>query len=148
MPGVDAAGSVGGSAAPARRAQEPDGDIRAARAGAIAAYRAGARAAARVQEAQQGGRAALPGARPTAEGGAPEPPHPRGPEGGPPGQIADPYGVRATPWHGAGPRHPGTRRACPHSPGRTDWGRATGSRRRTASDRRTGRATSRRRPTG
>ncbi|MFB9461570.1 protein kinase [Streptomyces cinereospinus] len=107
VPGVDAAGSVGGSAAPASRAQEPDGDIRAARAGASAAYRAGARAAARVQEAQQGGRAALPGARAPAEGGAPEPPHPRGPEGGPPGQIADPYGVRATPWHGAGPRHPG-----------------------------------------
>jgi len=56
-------------------------DIRAARAGAIAAYRAGARAAARVQEAQQNGRAALPGARAETPSG-------------PPGQIADPYGVR------------------------------------------------------
>nr|WP_202436934.1 protein kinase [Streptomyces sp. SID5910] len=80
------------------------GDIRAARAGAIAAYRAGARAAARVQEAQSG-RAALPGARPApdddgtgtgtgAHGSAPAPP----------GQIADPYGVRTAPWHGATPR--------------------------------------------
>ncbi|OIK05155.1 protein kinase [Streptomyces monashensis] len=43
-------------------------DIRAARAGAIAAYRAGARAAARVQESRQGGRPALPGARPPADG--------------------------------------------------------------------------------
>ncbi|MEU6103121.1 protein kinase [Streptomyces flaveolus] len=78
------------------------GDIRAARAGAIAAYRAGARAAARVQEAQSG-RAALPGARPAPDddtgthGSAPAPP----------GQIADPYGVRATPWHGATPRTAG-----------------------------------------
>ncbi|MFJ4472136.1 protein kinase [Streptomyces sp. NPDC089424] len=94
VPGVDAAESVGGSAALARRAQETGGDIRAARAGAIAAYRAGARAAARVQEAEQSGRAALPGARPA-------------PEGNPPGQIADPYGVRATPWHGATPRNTG-----------------------------------------
>ena len=39
--------------------------------GAIAAYRAGARAAARVQEAQQSGRAALPGARPAPEGTRP-----------------------------------------------------------------------------
>ncbi|MDH6517054.1 hypothetical protein M2163_005966 [Streptomyces sp. SAI-135] len=61
--GVEAANGTGTSAELVR--QEPDGgtDIRAARAGAIAAYRAGARAAARVQEAQNG-RAALPGARP------------------------------------------------------------------------------------
>ncbi|MGN5379876.1 protein kinase [Streptomyces lasalocidi] len=42
-------------------------DIRAARAGAIAAYRAGARAAARVQESRQADRPALPGARPPAD---------------------------------------------------------------------------------
>ncbi|MGV9456638.1 protein kinase [Streptomyces sp. NPDC003635] len=30
--------------------------------------------------------------------------HPSAPPSGPPGQIADPYGVRATPWHGAAPR--------------------------------------------
>ncbi|MEU3658489.1 protein kinase [Streptomyces sp. NPDC032940] len=75
------------------------GDIRAARAGAIAAYRAGARAAARVQEAQNG-RAALPGARTAPDDGT-------GTGGGapvPPGQIADPYGVRTTSWHGATPR--------------------------------------------
>ncbi|MFD7435102.1 protein kinase [Streptomyces sp. NPDC059861] len=107
VPGVDAAESVGGSAAPARRAQESGGDIRAARAGAIAAYRAGARAAARVQEAEQSGRAALPGARPAPEGGTEQPPYPRGPEGNPPGQIADPYGVTTTPWHGATPRSTG-----------------------------------------
>ncbi|MFG2128178.1 protein kinase [Streptomyces sp. NPDC048751] len=69
--GVEAANGVSGagsSAALARRAEPESGDdIRAARAGAIAAYRAGARAAARVQEAQDG-RAALPGARPPAEG--------------------------------------------------------------------------------
>ncbi|WP_328749774.1 protein kinase [Streptomyces sp. NBC_00285] len=61
--GVEAADGGGSSAALVRR--DPDGgtDIRAARAGAIAAYRAGARAAARVQETQSG-RAALPGARP------------------------------------------------------------------------------------
>ncbi|MER6952821.1 protein kinase [Streptomyces sp. NPDC000618] len=78
-------GAGGASGAVARRAapMETGGDIRAARAGAIAAYRAGARAAARVQEAQeaqQNGRAALPGARTPADGN-------------PPGQIADPYGV-------------------------------------------------------
>lgn len=84
-------------------------DIRAARAGAIAAYRAGAQAAARVQETRQGERAALPGAR-TPEGG------PAGPEGagngaGPyddgPGRVADPYGVNGAPWHGASPRDGG-----------------------------------------
>ncbi|MGW2043887.1 protein kinase [Streptomyces sp. NPDC001858] len=78
-------GGSGASGAVARRAapMETGGDIRAARAGAIAAYRAGARAAARVQEAQeaqQNGRAALPGARTPADGN-------------PPGRIADPYGV-------------------------------------------------------
>ncbi|MEV0170696.1 protein kinase [Streptomyces sp. NPDC050803] len=110
---------TGGAAAPAPRAVESGGDIRAARAGAIAAYRAGARAAARVQEAQQGGRPALPGARPASEPqapGAPQPPyttgngvqHPPGATTVPPGQIADPYGVRTTSWHGAAPRGTGS----------------------------------------
>ncbi|MFE6287543.1 protein kinase [Streptomyces sp. NPDC057877] len=121
--GADGAGGTGGggaSAAVARRAPESGGgDIRAARAGAIAAYRAGARAAARVQEAQNG-RAALPGARPAPEGdptpyaaqqGAPNPPE----ASAPPGQIADPYGVRAASWHGAAPRPatPGTAQGFP-----------------------------------
>ncbi|WP_026178241.1 protein kinase [Streptomyces hokutonensis] len=122
--GMESGGGSGASAALARREVDTGGDVRAARAGAIAAYRAGARAAARVQEAQQPGRPALPGARPAAEGengGAqpggsaalPSAPLPyaggHGVEhaGGstPPGQIADPYGVRNTAsWHGAAPR--------------------------------------------
>ena len=128
LPGVGAesggGSGSGASAALARREVDTGGDVRAARAGAIAAYRAGARAAARVQEAQQPGRPALPGARSAAEGengGAQpggsaalpsaQPPYAggRGVEhtGGstPPGQIADPYGVRNTSsWHGAAPR--------------------------------------------
>ncbi|MFJ8592977.1 protein kinase [Streptomyces sp. NPDC093598] len=115
--GGDTAG--GGSVVPARRPVEESGDPRAARAGAIAAYRAGARAAARVQEAQQGERAALPGARPAPDGGAApyssgsaQPPYIPGqgtaPGAQPPGRIADPYGVgggpRTTGWHGATPR--------------------------------------------
>ncbi|MEU6193110.1 protein kinase [Streptomyces sp. NPDC047061] len=143
-----------GTGAVERRAPDTGVDIRAARAGAIAAYRAGARAAARVQEAQQNGRAALPGARPPAEGettapapqppygsggpghangaaqqpyanGAAQPPYANGQAqapggeqraagGVPPGQIADPYGVRGAPssWHGAAPR-PGMPPAAP-----------------------------------
>ncbi|MEU2774096.1 protein kinase [Streptomyces sp. NPDC007162] len=66
--GPDEGSGGTGTGAVERRALETGADIRAARAGAIAAYQAGARAAARVQEAQQGGRAALPGARPPAEG--------------------------------------------------------------------------------
>ncbi|MEU0191373.1 protein kinase [Streptomyces afghaniensis] len=115
--GVDTGG--GGSPVPARRSAEDGEDPRAARAGAIAAYRAGARAAARVQETQQNGRAALPGARPAPDGGpgphangsAQSPYVPgqsTGPGAAPPGQIADPYGVggapRTTAWHGATPR--------------------------------------------
>ncbi|MEY9486769.1 hypothetical protein RKD26_002563 [Streptomyces calvus] len=99
LPG-GAAGAPGGlTPAAAPRALDSAGDVRAARAGAIAAYRAGARAAARVQEAQQSGRTALPGARPAPEGdgavgtGA-------GPV--PPGRVADPYGVGAAGYHGAG----------------------------------------------
>ncbi len=106
--GIEAANS--GSAAGEPRALETGGDIRAARAGAIAAYRAGARAAARVQEAEQSGRTALPGARPSIEAagdtgggvGAYGTGVERGPATPPPGQIADPYGVRnATAWNGA-----------------------------------------------
>ncbi|MET9758442.1 protein kinase [Streptomyces sp. NPDC006372] len=109
----------GGSVVPARRSTDDSADPRAARAGAIAAYRAGARAAARVQEAQQNGRAALPGARPAPDNGpAPhgngsaQSPYVPGQSTGsgaiPPGQTADPYGVRGAPrttaWHGATPR--------------------------------------------
>ncbi|MDT0461766.1 protein kinase [Streptomyces gibsoniae] len=93
-PGGGASG--GGPAVP--RALESAEDVRAARAGAIAAYRAGARAAARVQEEQRSGRAALPAPR-QAENGVETAP------GTSPGQIADPYGVgRTTSWHGAVPR--------------------------------------------
>jgi hypothetical protein len=66
--GVEAVAGAG-PAGPDRRPVDPTADIRAARAGAIAAYRAGARAAARVQEAQNG-RTAGPGARP-ADGATP-----------------------------------------------------------------------------
>ncbi|MCL8016747.1 protein kinase [Streptomyces sp. AS02] len=112
VPGADAGNGTGGSGAAPRGALETGGDIRAARAGAIAAYRAGARAAARVQDSQQGGRPALPGARSAPEGGpAPlangsaQQPYPSGNGvATPPGRIADPYGVQATPWHGASPR--------------------------------------------
>ncbi|WP_063783477.1 protein kinase [Streptomyces sp. NRRL WC-3618] len=107
VPGAGADGSNGEAAGGERRALETGGDIRAARAGAIAAYRAGARAAARVQEAQQSERAALPGARPSLEaagdtgGGAYGTGVERAPATPPPGQIADPYGVRTTTaWHG------------------------------------------------
>ncbi|MEV8089297.1 protein kinase [Streptomyces nigra] len=102
VPGADGPGTA------PRGALETGADIRAARAGAIAAYRAGARAAARVQEAQQSERAALPGAR-TAPEGRTAPPYLSG-GSNPPGQIADPYGVRAPSWQGAVPR-PGTGRA-------------------------------------
>lgn len=104
-PGTGASGAASGGAL------EAGGDIRAARAGAIAAYRAGARAAARVQEAQNG-RAALPAGRPASEddraaqanGSAQQPYHSGNGITTPPGQIADPYGTQATPWHGAAPR--------------------------------------------
>ncbi|MET9163115.1 protein kinase [Streptomyces cellulosae] len=98
LPGGGGTGGPGDlSPVVAPRALDSAGDVRAARAGAIAAYRAGARAAARVQEAQQGSRA-LPGARPAPEEGAEQRPS------SPPGQIADPYGVAASGWHGATPR--------------------------------------------
>ncbi|MGW6009831.1 protein kinase [Streptomyces sp. NPDC055210] len=104
----------------AQRALEAGGDVRAARAGAIAAYRAGARAAARVQEEQRGGgNAALPAARSLPGGSDTEAGQASGPISGriagqgtehtsPPGQIADPYGVGGAgmpgAWHGAAPR--------------------------------------------
>ncbi|MEV6112265.1 protein kinase [Streptomyces sp. NPDC052109] len=111
-----ASGVSGGAGVPGPAGRPPldtGADVRAARAGAIAAYRAGARAAARVQEARQSGRAALPGARPPAEGdtgaeradGTAQSPYPGGPGGAtPPGRIADPYGAQGAPWHGAVPR--------------------------------------------
>ncbi|MFJ5969760.1 protein kinase [Streptomyces sp. NPDC093060] len=112
LPAPGANGASGGATAPGpegRRALESGDDIRAARAGAIAAYRAGTRAAARVQGAQQNGRGALPGARPPAEGeaganGAAQSPYSSGQAASPPGRIADPYGVHGSPWHGASPR--------------------------------------------
>ncbi|MEU8970998.1 protein kinase [Streptomyces monashensis] len=73
--GADTAGGPAGPRALESGASGTDGaggasgaDIRAARAGAIAAYRAGARAAARVQESRQDSRPALPGARPPTDG--------------------------------------------------------------------------------
>ncbi|MEV8549586.1 protein kinase [Streptomyces glaucescens] len=104
-------GTPGGSTVPARRTPESGEDVRAARAGAIAAYRAGARAAARVHEAQHSDRPALPGARrapgaaaPADAAGAPDAPRTPGDTASPPGRIADPYGVGPAPWHGAAPR--------------------------------------------
>ncbi|WP_339130986.1 protein kinase [Streptomyces sp. f51] len=104
-------------------------DIRAARAGAIAAYRARARAAARVQGEWKGGDPlALPAPRPSAPGEqtaqdgrygtSPHSPQDRTPaspqlpgqgerqhpHGTPPGQIADPYGVGGTSRYGVQPR--------------------------------------------
>ncbi|MYS15781.1 hypothetical protein, partial [Streptomyces sp. SID4982] len=59
LPGPASNGETAPAAPVLPRTPESGDDIRAARAGAIAAYRAGARAAARVQETQQGGRTAL-----------------------------------------------------------------------------------------
>ncbi|MFJ8084856.1 protein kinase [Streptomyces sp. NPDC096205] len=110
LPGAQERGGPGTPAVPAsRRALETGDDIRAARAGAIAAYRAGARAAARVQETRPNGPTPLPGARPAPEG-TPQSPYVPGqdtqgrPGSTPPGQPADPYGVRPGSWHGAAPR--------------------------------------------
>ncbi|MGW5865990.1 protein kinase [Streptomyces sp. NPDC055239] len=103
----EADGSRGHAAIEAAQAVEPEGDPRAARSSAIAAYRAGARAAARGGE--------LPGPR---DGGAGDEEGPRGygagAEGGNggaaeaevAGRILDPYGVGGTKqWHGAVPRN-------------------------------------------
>ncbi|MBL1105674.1 protein kinase [Streptomyces sp. 5-8] len=109
---LPAPGANGRSGAVGQPALETGADVRAARAGAIAAYRAGARAAARVHEARESERPVLPGARPPAEDTAsgradtaalPSYPADAG-AGAPPGRIADPYGVRGAPWHGAAPR--------------------------------------------
>ncbi|MGI5457179.1 protein kinase [Streptomyces sp. CA-249302] len=131
---ADAGNGSGGAGAVAPKALASGGDVRAARAGAIAAYRAGARAAARVQEAQNGraalpgARPAPESGGSTANGSALQP-YPAGAGGvaptgngtaqpytpgegvqdartstAPPGQIADPYGVSGTSWHGATPR--------------------------------------------
>ncbi|WP_240509819.1 protein kinase, partial [Streptomyces malaysiense] len=113
LPGAD--GGSGGrevpggsSGATGRRALESGADIRAARAGAIAAYREGARAAARVQEAQQGERAALPGARRTAEGasGADRAAEGTGPGEGGTGSPARSAAYPQGPAHPYGPAHP------------------------------------------
>ncbi|MFI0965296.1 protein kinase [Streptomyces sp. NPDC021080] len=108
-----AAGPDGGPR-PHGGGEDAGDDVRAARAGAIAAYRAGARAAARVQGERRGDPLALPAPRPPAPGGrtgqdgrydtspgteVPTPPQLPGqagrqhPNSAPPGQIADPYGV-------------------------------------------------------
>ncbi|MGW1644155.1 protein kinase [Streptomyces eurythermus] len=110
---LPAPGGDGNSGTAGQPALETGSDVRAARAGAIAAYRAGARAAARVHEAEHARRPALPGARPPADAVADsgrsddpaEPSYPADPGSAvPPGRIADPYGVRGAPWHGAAPR--------------------------------------------
>ncbi len=112
LPGGGAAPPGGLTPAATPKALDSTGDVRAARAGAIAAYRAGARAAARVQEAQQGGRTALPGVRPAPEDDGPPP------RAVPPGQIADPYGVAARPavTPRTGPAGPGGLAALPPDP--------------------------------
>ncbi len=116
--GLPAPGANGVAGAVGRPALESGADIRAARAGAIAAYRAGARAAARVHEVQQDARAALPGARPPADDDTDTGAGPSYASGegtgstASPGRIADPYGVRGAPWHGAAPR-PGSPAADP-----------------------------------
>jgi serine/threonine protein kinase len=127
VPGANGVSGRSGAPGPAgQRAPEGGADIRAARAGAIAAYRAGARAAARVQEAQHGARAALPGARRAAEGdaggdrtdGTARSPYPS--DAGtatPPGRVADPYGVHGAPWHGAAPRTGPADTSAPALPG-------------------------------
>jgi serine/threonine protein kinase len=99
--GLPAAGTEADDTGPAglsRRPVDPTADIRAARAGAIAAYRAGARAAARVQEAQNG-RTALPGTRQAPDSTGPSPgtgPAAPGAHGSPRPDLAPPV-----PGHGA-----------------------------------------------
>ncbi|MEU8645836.1 protein kinase [Streptomyces sp. NPDC048674] len=84
------------------RADGPGGDIRAARAGAIAAYRAGARAAARVQEEQRGDPLALPAPRPGTSGEQAQETESHGqyPQQGPYGQPLQPgqYGAAPSPY--------------------------------------------------
>ncbi|MEU1040180.1 protein kinase [Streptomyces sp. NPDC005907] len=93
-----AGGTLGGVPALGGPAAEDD-DVRAARAGAIAAYRAGARAAARVQDEERDSRAALPAPRPTPGAEAARRPG-HGTESRPtPGHTTDPGQV---PGYGAG----------------------------------------------
>ncbi|WP_244174662.1 protein kinase, partial [Streptomyces murinus] len=106
--GPEAPGGSPASGTAGQRALESGADIRAARAGAIAAYRAGARAAARVQEAQQGERAALPGARRPAEGdmGTDHAAEPGGPvEGGSEGTARSAPYAQGSPYP-QGPTYP------------------------------------------
>lgn len=127
-PGGGSSGPVAIEAAPAP-ASEPGGDVRAAHTSAIAAYRAGARAAARVSEGEGRRGAELPGPRTGGTFGASQGPGESGDsvragetgtEGSgaatqAAGRILDPYGVAGTkPWHGAVPRGGG---AGPSSPG-------------------------------
>ncbi|MEV0979190.1 protein kinase [Streptomyces sp. NPDC049915] len=129
LPGPGSRPTGAGAAALARPADTGGAeDVRAARAGAIAAYRAGARSAARVQEAQHSphtGRLALPGARPPAEAdlpapGGPQSPYAHGrqgqerPDPAAPDRIADPYAGGAT-----APHTPG---GDPAGPGPAPWG--------------------------
>lgn len=86
---------------------EPGGGVRPARNSAIAAYRAGARAAARVSEDEGRRGSELPGPRSGAERhDSGERRHSSGEtEAEAAGRILDPYGVAgAKPWHGAVPR--------------------------------------------
>ncbi|MFE2535880.1 protein kinase [Streptomyces sp. NPDC059371] len=129
------------------QAEAAEDDVRAARAGAIAAYRAGARAAARVQGERRGDPLALPAPRPSAPdertgqdsryGASPHTPgsqahtpqHLPGQGGGaqshsvPPGQIADPYGVGGTGRYGVQPRPAGASGGGPAG-GDTAYGRS------------------------
>ncbi|MEU9978993.1 protein kinase [Streptomyces sp. NPDC051014] len=120
--GLPAAGSDEGSGgagtgAVERRALETGTDVRAARAGAIAAYRAGARAAARVQETQQNGRAALPGARPPGDqhpdASAQRPPYGQGPADG---VSESPYGRGQSDGPSQSPYVPGQANGVAQSP--------------------------------
>ncbi|SDK74054.1 protein kinase [Streptomyces indicus] len=131
--GAGAGGAVASGGAAARGAL-PAGDVRAARAGAIAAYRAGVRSAAAARALPPGGGDGA-GVRRDGEALQGTPQSPGAPA--PPGQIADPYGVAGRPaarrtevrhlsagpaartgaagsaaqsavgWHGAGRRIPG-----------------------------------------
>ncbi|MCX5439107.1 protein kinase [Streptomyces sp. NBC_00569] len=125
--------------APSRPAAlEAGSDPRAARAGAIAAYRAGARAAARGgldTDGTPGPPQRGPGAEHGGESGTGAKDGGAHSGGAEPGRIDDPYGVRGSagrPWHGAIPRPgmeqpepsapaPETPAPAPGAPGATRW---------------------------